>query len=89
MAMQPQVINTLRALIRNDYSLTAHCNEDACRHTSKLDLPKLADRLGLDFVAIGDPNPLVARLRCAKCGKKNLSLILSPMTGYEQAQFRS
>lgn len=50
-----------------------------------LDLPALAERLGYDFVAIGDPNPLVAKLRCGKCGSKDLGLILSSRSGYSGA----
>jgi hypothetical protein len=34
--------------------------------------------LGADFVTVGDPNPLAARLRCEKCGGRSITLILSP-----------
>lgn len=71
-------IDTLGALRRDNYSVTAYCEAQDCRHSSAIDLDELIDRLGADFVAIGDPQPLVAKMRCAKCGGKHLSLRLSP-----------
>lgn len=84
--MQPYAINTFRALIRDGYSVSAHCNDPFCRHSVELDLPALAERLGLDFVTVGDPNPLAAKLRCAKCGGKDIGLILSAPNGYQGRQ---
>lgn len=73
-----KVINTFRAWIDNGYSVTVHCGDRECRHQAVLDLVGLSEHLGLDFVTVGDPNPLTARLRCGQCGGKNLSLIVSP-----------
>lgn len=81
--MKPQAINTLGVLLAEGYSLTAHCDQDGCRHADDLDLAMLADRLGRDFVVIGDPNPLAARLKCARCGGKRIGLVLSPPNGYQ------
>lgn len=78
------VIDTLQSLIEGGYCVTAYCNADTCRHSSKLDLVALAERLGLDFHTIGDPNPLAAKLRCAKCQGKAFTLILSPPDGYSR-----
>lgn len=73
-------IRTIADLISNGYSVTAHCEADptVCRHASVLDLPMLGERLGMGFVAVGDPNPLAARLVCPACGGKRIGLILSP-----------
>lgn len=77
--MQPYTISTFRDLIEGGYSIRAHCTASVdCHHSSELDLPALAGQLGMDFVTVGDPNPLAARLRCAKCGAKGVGLILSP-----------
>lgn len=71
-------INTFRAWIEGGYAVTVHCSAPDCQHQGPLDLVAAAARLGDDFVTVGDPNPLVARLRCSKCGGKDLSLIVSP-----------
>ena len=71
-------IRTFRDMIADEYTLTVYCGDQGCRHSAKLDLQTLAERLGMDFVTVGDPNPLVARLRCGRCKGKNLSLIMSP-----------
>lgn len=82
-------IDTLGALIEHGFRLSIHCDNQFCRHSAKLDLEALADRFGRDFVAIGNPNPLTARMRCSRCGGKDLGLILSPGTGYDQGPFNS
>jgi hypothetical protein len=41
----------------------------------KLDLEALADRLGTDHGSLHDQ--LVPKLKCSKCGSKNIALILS------------
>lgn len=74
------VINTLGILIDQGYSISAHCNADGCHRVSRLDLVALADKLGRDFVVIGDPNPLVPRLRCSRCSSRDISLIIQPDT---------
>lgn len=73
-----QAINTFRAWIDGGYAVTVHCGAENCRHRAVLDLVALSERLGPDFVTVGDPNPLIARLRCSLCGGKNLSLIIAP-----------
>lgn len=69
-------ITTLGHLIADGATVTAHCA--ICQHSARLDLAALADSLGADFVAIGDPNPLAARLRCEHCGRKQIGLIIAP-----------
>jgi hypothetical protein len=73
---------TLGQLLDGGFTITAHCFALDCRHKAVLDLAGLAERLGRDFVAIGDPNPLVKLLRCQRCGQKDIGLIVSPKTGY-------
>lgn len=75
-------LSTIQDLIDNQMGLSVHCNAIGCGHGADLDLHALGDRLGFDFQAIGDPQPLVARLRCGKCGSKDLGLILSSRSGY-------
>jgi len=83
------VVDTLHALTENGFRLYAHCGNLYCRHSSQLDLQALADRLGPGFVAIGYPNPLVARLHCQKCGSKDLGILVVPLSGYERGPFSS
>lgn len=82
-------IDTIGALIDHGFRLSIHCENQFCRHNALLDLVALAERFGRDFVTIGRPNPLTARMRCSKCGGKDLGLILSPRTGYENGPFSS
>lgn len=69
---------TLGALFDQAFRVQAHCNDQFCRHSVELDLGVLVVRLGREFVAIGNPSPLASRLSCAKCGGKDIGLILSP-----------
>lgn len=70
------LINTLGLLQVEGFSITAHCGR--CQHSAALNLDSLVQQLGAGFVAVGDPNPLAGRLRCAKCRDKTVGLILSP-----------
>lgn len=81
--LKPLYINTLGVLRDEGYSVTGYCGERGCLHSAKLDLDALIDRLGDGFVGVGDPNPLVPKLRCAGCGGRNIELRVSPPTGYE------
>lgn len=76
--MQPVSIITLGDQIDQGFTVSAYCENQACRHSVDLDLDALAEKLGRGFVTVGSPNPLVARLHCAKCKGKDISLILSP-----------
>lgn len=78
-------ISTIRDLIDNQMGMSVHCNAVGCGHGANLDLHALGNRLGYGFVTVGDPNPLVAKLRCGKCGSKDLGLILSSRSGYSGA----
>lgn len=74
---------TIKDLIAAPMTLGVHCNALDCRHSATLDLHALGQRLGYDFVTVGSPNPLTARLRCSRCGSKDLGLILSSGSGYK------
>ncbi len=65
--------NTIQELIDGGYTLTAHC---PCHHRQKLDLEKLKAKLGPDHSTLHVD--LAHKLRCSKCGSKNVGLILSP-----------
>jgi len=77
-------LNTLGALIADDYTMSAHCTAQGCGHGAQLDLHALAEKLGADFVTVGDPNPLLPKLRCSRCGGRQLQLTLVPRSGYEK-----
>jgi hypothetical protein len=59
-------------------TVTAYCHTSACHHSQVLDLAKLRDRFGPDASAMADD--LTPKLKCAKCGGKNVGLIYSPDT---------
>lgn len=66
-------LNTVGALIDNAHNLRAYCC--SCRHCVKLDLEALAIQIGGDHGTMH--NDLVSKLKCSKCGSKNIALILS------------
>jgi hypothetical protein len=66
-------LDTVGTLIDNAHNLRAYCC--SCRHCVKLDLEALAIQLGRHHGSMH--KKLVPKLRCSKCGEKNLALILS------------
>lgn len=70
---------TFQALIDARHGVTAFCNDVACVHSQELDLPALAARFGADAPAMA--SDLKPKLRCAKCGSRDVSLIYSPSRG--------
>lgn len=77
----PQTVDTIGALIDDDYRLALHCED--CRHHAWADLPALADRLGRDHGCMHDD--LAPKLRCSKCGGRKIGLRLHAphrLTGY-------
>jgi hypothetical protein len=67
---------TVQSLIDGKMMLHAYCHAPRCRHSQKLDLAKLRDKLGPDAPAMAAD--LIPRLRCAKCGGKEVGLIYAP-----------
>ena len=67
---------TFAKLIHDEITVTAHCQNSSCNHSHILDLKVLSDRLGTDTPAMHDD--LAPRLRCRKCGGKQIGLIYTP-----------
>jgi len=63
---------TLRGAAYLNYTVTAWCN--FCHHHVDLDLAALARKLGPEHGALHDD--LVPKLKCEKCGGKNIGLIV-------------
>ncbi|WP_367226919.1 hypothetical protein, partial [Mesorhizobium sp.] len=63
--------------------ISVWCHRPTCGHHADLDLVKLRDKLGPDHGAMHDD--LVPKLRCSKCGGKNVGIIIhvdtSPTSG--------
>lgn len=79
MPTYPLRLGTIGSYIDNEYTITVHCNEYRCHHSSRLDLAALAEKLGRDYDLIGADNPIRRALRCEKCGVAgNVGLIISP-----------
>lgn len=67
---------TIEDHIRCGYAIHAYCHGYECSHHTKLDLYLLAARLGPDHRTMH--HDLVPKLRCSKCGSKDVSIRLSP-----------
>lgn len=67
---------TFQSLIDADMTIHAYCHRSSCGHGKQLDLEALRSRLGPDAAAMHDD--LVPRLRCERCGGKDVGLIYSP-----------
>jgi ribosomal protein L37E len=72
-------MTTLGESIERRETIEAHCKERRCGHAAKLDLPKLAEKLGRDHGTLH--KDLVPHLKCGKCGSKNIGLTLTPYYG--------
>ena len=68
-------IHTIGDLIEHRHSLAVHCNAPGCHNYKKLDLQALGERIGFDHSYL-KPD-LAPRLKCSRCGSKNVSLSLS------------
>jgi hypothetical protein len=66
-AKTAEQLTLAEAVERIEYG--ANC--DRCHETRRVDLARLRDRLGPDFL-VGDLRP---RLRCAKCGKRQVIVV--------------
>lgn len=67
---------TVQKMIDEGYTLGAACNRTQCFHFGRLDLAMLKARLGPGHSTMAPD--LVPKLRCAKCGGKDVGLILHP-----------
>ncbi|APH71144.1 hypothetical protein [Aquibium oceanicum] len=75
---------TLQETIDEGYTLHAACHENTCLRTRPLDLIALRDRLGPDHGTLH--KDLAHKLRCSKCGSKNVGLLVSPPTWGQQVK---
>ena len=69
---------TFQKLIDSRFTVTAYCNAQYCHHNKELDLVALRDRFGPDGPAMAAD--LKPKLRCEKCGSRDVSTIYSPPT---------
>ena len=67
---------TVQALIDGGMEITAYCEDPDCRHTQPVDLVRFRDRFGPDAPMMR--RDVLPRLRCSKCGGKNIDIKLSP-----------
>jgi hypothetical protein len=70
---------TFGSLIASEMRVTAVCLNSRCNHIQRLDLLALAARLGSDTPATHDD--LVPRLKCLKCGGREIGLTYTPDWG--------
>lgn len=78
-------IRTLGDFIDAGYGYSVYCdaeiNGTRCGHQAKLDLEKLAERLGRDHSALaGD---LSKKLRCTVCGRQKMSFNITTSVGWD------
>lgn len=67
---------TIQDVIDSGDTIEAWCHRPSCRHHQALDFLKLRDKLGPDHGAMHDD--LVPKLKCSKCGCKQVGLIVQP-----------
>jgi hypothetical protein len=67
---------TFGSLIVEQMRVTAFCQNSRCHHNQQLDLKALAAKFGPDAPAMHDD--LVPRLKCTKCGGRQIGLTYTP-----------
>lgn len=67
---------TFAKLIADGMTVRAFCQRSRCNHSQVLDLKALAERFGPDAPAMHDD--LVPRLKCRKCGGREIGLTYTP-----------
>ena len=70
-------LDTLGKLADWHEGITAHCYETDCRASYSLDMATLIWTRGRDFPS----DRIASRLRCPKCGSRNIGIRVSPWTG--------
>lgn len=70
--------HTIQQRIDLGDTIHVYCHNSHCHHNAALDLLALRDKLGPDHGAMRDD--LVPKLRCSKCGGKDVGIIISPGT---------
>lgn len=74
MAQTPSNATTLAEVRDQGLNMTAYCH--GCRHSQRLDLEALIDRLGPDFDHVRNRASLVNVLKCTNCGTKGEASII-------------
>ncbi|WP_197435130.1 hypothetical protein [Nitratireductor arenosus] len=69
---------TPQRLIDERMTVRVYCHNAKCHHHAAIDLTLLRDKLGPDAPAMKDD--LLRRLKCGRCGSKDVGLIYSPAT---------
>jgi len=69
----------IRDLIKDGGQIWAHCGPP-CWHSRNLDLHALGERLGYDFEV--SHYSLTPKLRCSKCGSKQVGIRHIPAAGH-------
>jgi hypothetical protein len=69
---------TVQELIDRRMKLHAYCHRSTCHHNKLVDLELLKAKLGPDARAMNDD--LLPKLKCAKCGGREIGLTYSPHT---------
>lgn len=67
---------TLQSLIDGKMRLVAFCHNSKCHHNQALDLEAIKAKLGPDAPAMSDD--LIPKLKCARCGGKQVGLTYTP-----------
>ncbi|WP_292502429.1 hypothetical protein [Mesorhizobium sp.] len=67
---------TLQSLIDGKMRLIAFCHNPKCHHNQVLDLEAIRGKLGPDAPAMSDD--LIPKLKCARCGGKQVGLTYVP-----------
>lgn len=75
--MRGHAYTIAEAIARGD-RIWGYCIESSCRHMAVLDLLALRDRLGPDHGALRAD--LVPKLRCSKCGSRQVGIFSTPGT---------
>lgn len=73
--------HTIQNRIDEGERVSVHCHNPLCTHGAYLDLHALRDKLGSDHGAMHDS--LVPKLRCSRCGSKNVGIIIHQNTERE------
>lgn len=67
---------TVRTMIETGHILSAACHARGCHHFARIDLEALRDTIGPDASTMAPD--LVPRLRCSRCGGRDIGLIIHP-----------
>ena len=70
--------NTVKHFLDDGTTVTVYCHNPKCHHNAVLDLALVERRFGPDQAMLADD--LLPKLKCGRCGGKQLGMIRSPRT---------